>query len=256
MVFIEIRFWRYALYRAYLNLISEASRYYLGWLWWLLEPIAMTAVFFFVFAYLRPSNTENFRYFLIIGVTTWIWFANAVANSTDSLMVAKSMILQIRLPKLMFPFISVISASFKQTFVFATVLVVCGYIFGPSAAWYYLPVLVLTQLVLILAVASSVAFVCCWVRDLRFIVRSGLTLMMFCSGLFFAIDAMPPAYQEVFRLNPMATLIEQYRLVLMDGSVPDASWCIKLAAASLLWLYLVRRAYDHFDLLLTRRVTV
>ena len=254
MVLIETHLWRYALYRAYLNLISEASRYYLGWLWWFLEPIAMTAVFFFVFTYLRPSNTENFRYFLIIGVTMWLWFANGVANSTDSLMVAKGIVIQIRLPKLLFPFISVVSASFKQIFVFATVLIVCGSIFGLSAAWFYLPIVVITQLVFILAVASSVAFVCCWVRDLRFIVRSGLTLMMFCSGLFFSIDAMPPAYQEIFRLNPMATLIEQYRFVLLSGAVPDVSWCFKITIASVLWLYLLRWAYEHFDLILTRRV--
>ena len=256
MTLIEPYLWRYALYRAYLNLISEASKYYLGWLWWFLEPIAMTAVFFFVFTYLRPSNTENFRYFLIIGVTTWIWFANGVANSTDSLIVGRSMIMQIRLPKLLFPFIAVVSASLKQAFVFVTVMVVCGSIFGLSSAWFYLPILVLTQLVLILACASSVAFVCCWVRDLRFIVRSGLTLMMFCSGLFFSIDAMPPAYQEVFRLNPMATLIEQYRLVLMSGGVPDTAWCFKVGVASLVWLFLLKKAYEHFDLLLTRRVMV
>ena len=254
MVLIETHYWRYALYRAYLNLISEASRYYLGWLWWFFEPIAMTAVFFFVFTYVRPSTTENFRYFLIIGVTTWLWFANGVANSTDSLMVAKSMVTQIRMPKLLFPFISVVSASFKQTFVLATILIVCGSIFGLSAAWLYLPVVVFTQLVLILAVASTVAFVCCWVRDLRFIVRSGLTLMMFCSGLFFSIDAMPPAYQDIFRLNPMAILIEQYRFVLLTGAVPDVSSCIKIAVASMLWLYLLRWAYEHFDLILTRRV--
>ena len=237
-------------------MISEASKYYLGWLWWFLEPIAMTAAFLFVFTYLRSSSTENFKYFLIIGVTTWLWFANGVANSTDCLMVAKSIVTQVRLPKLLFPFICVVSASYKPVFVFATGLIVCGSIFGLSGAWFYLPVLMFTQLALILAVASSVAFFCCWVRDLRFIVRSGLTLMMFCFGLFFSIDAMPPAYQEILRLNPMATLIEQYRHVLLAGLVPDIPWCIKLAVASMLWLYLLRRAYEHFDLLLTRRLMV
>ena len=182
MVLIETHLWRYALYRAYLNLISEASRYYLGWLWWFLEPIAMTAVFFFVFTVLRAPNVENFQYFLIVGVTTWLWFNNGVANSTDSLMGAKSLISQMQLPKLLFPFTTVVSASLKHAFVFATVLIFMGTTLGPSMAWLYLPVLVLTQLVLILAVASTVAFVCCWIRDIRLVVRSGLTLMMFCSG--------------------------------------------------------------------------
>ena len=254
MVLIDTHLWRYAIYRAYLNLIGEASRYYLGWLWWFLEPIAMTGVFFFVFTYLRASNVENFQHFLIIGVTTWLWFANSVGNSTDTLMVAKSLISQSSLPKLLFPFTSVVSASLKHAFVFTTVLIFVGLTLGPSAAWLYLPILVFTQFLLVLACSSAVAFICCWVRDLRFIVRSGLTLMMFCSGIFFSIDRMPPAYQEAFRLNPMALLIEDYRQVLLAGTLPDVSTCARIAAASLLCLYVMKWAYGRFDLSLTRRV--
>ena len=254
MVLIEPHLWRYALYRAYLNLVGEASRYYLGWLWWLLEPIAMTGVFFFVFTYLRPSSGENFRYFLLIGVTSWLWFANGVANSTDSLLVARSVVSQMRLPKLLFPLTSVVSASLKHVFVFSTVLIVLGLTFGPSAAWSFLPVLAFTQFLLTLACASAVAFACCWIRDLRFVVRSGLTLMMFCSGLFFAIEDMPAAYQTVFRLNPMALLIEDYRQVLLSGTVPDVSSCARIATLSVLSLYGMKWAYERFDLTLTRRV--
>ena len=157
MLLLDPHLWRYAAYRAYLNLIGEASRYYLAWLWWFLEPIAMTGVFFFVFKYLRAPNAENFQYFLIIGVTMWLWFANGVSNSTESLRVAKSMISQMPLPKLLFPFTSVIAASLKQVFVLAIVLIVMGVVFGPSSAWFYLPVLLLTQFALMLAFGSTVA---------------------------------------------------------------------------------------------------
>lgn len=254
MFLIEPHLWRYALYRAYLNLIGEASRYYLAWLWWFLEPIAMTGVFFFVFTYLRAPNAENFQYFLIIGVTTWLWFANGVSNSTESLRVAKGMISQRPLPKLLFPFTCVVSASLKHIFVFAIVLIVMAAMIGPSPAWLYLPVLLLTQFALMLAFASTVAFVCCRLRDLSFVVRSGLTLMMFCSGIFFAVDRMPPAYQEAFRLNPMALLIEDYRTVLLDGAVPEFLPCARIALVSIVWLYLMQRAYARWDLTLTRHV--
>ena len=254
MLLLQPHLWRYALYRAYLNLIGEASRQYLGWLWWFLEPIAMTGVFFFVFTYLRRSPMENFQFFLIVGVTTWLWFNNGVSNSTDSLLSARSIVSQMRLPKLLFPFTAAVSATLKHGFVFAIVLVVMGLMFGVSAAWLYLPVLVVTQFLLILATASAVALVCCWIRDVRFIVRSGLTLMMFCSGIFFMIDDMPPAYQDVLRLNPMAILIEDYREVLLQGIVPDGASSVRIGIASVVWLYLMQWAYGRFDLTLTRRI--
>lgn len=253
---IDKHLWRYAIYRAYWNLTAEASKYYLGWLWWFLEPIALTAVFFLVFSYLRPArgDIENFPAFLIVGVTTWLWFANAVANSTDVLVGARAIVSQMRLPKLLFPAIAVAAASLKQGFVFAVLLVFLGVAFGLSWTWMFLPLLAATQLVLILAAAGTVAFVCCCVRDVRFVVRSGLTLMMFCSGLFFAIADMPEQWQGVLRLNPMAVMLEQYRVALLYATAPDLAWCAKAVLASGVWLFALQRLYEGFDRTLTRRI--
>lgn len=253
-ILMEAHLWRYTVYRAGLNLIAEASRYYLGWLWWLLEPLAMTGVFFVVFTYLRPSAMEGFTHFLIVGVTMWVWFANGVGNSADTLAGARGLISQMRLPKLLFPAIAVMSATVKQGFVFAIVLVFLGSVRGVALPWVSLPLLAFTQFTLILAVAATVAFACCWVRDLRFIVRSGLTLTMFCSGLFYSIDSLPANWQALFRLNPMAVMIEQYRAVMLAGAAPDFLWCAKVIIGSGLWLLALKWAYARFDLQLTRRV--
>lgn len=256
MTLIDKHLWRYAIYRAYLNLEAEASKYYLGWLWWFLEPIALTAVFFLVFSYLRParSDIENFPAFLVVGVTTWLWFANAVGNSTDVLVGARAIVSQMRLPKLLFPAIAVAAASLKQAFVFAVLLVFLGFAFGPDWTWIFLPLLAGTQLVLILAAAGTVAFVCCCVRDVRFVVRSGLTLMMFCSGLFFAIADMPAQWQAPLRWNPMAVMLEQYRLVLLYDTAPDLVWCAKAVVAGGVWLLALEKCYEGFDRVLTRRI--
>jgi len=172
---IEVRYWRYCLYRSYLNLISEASRYRLGWLWWFLEPVAMTAVFYIVFTFIRPRG-EDFIYFLIVGVTAWLWFSSGVGNATQSLLTAKNLIVQMTVPKLMFPAISAITASYKQAFVLAILLVVVGTASGPSAEWLALPLLLAVQFLLIVACAVTVAFLCAWLPDVRFIVVSGLQL--------------------------------------------------------------------------------
>ncbi len=254
MVLIEKHLWRYALYRAYLNLVGEASKYYLGWLWWFLEPIAMTGVFFVVFTYLRSSGMEHFTYFLIIGVTTWLWFANSVANSTAALASAKGIISQIRLPKLLFPIIVVTAAGLKQGFVFAILLIFLGATLGANAAWLALPLVAAAQLALILAAAATVALACCWLHDLRFIVNSGLTLMMFCSGLFFDINALPPILEELMRLNPMAVMLEQYRMIFLHGALPDIAWCATVLVGCGIWLYALRWAYQRLDVELTRRV--
>ena len=253
MIDLKPRHWRYALYRSHVNLVSEASRYYLGWLWWFLEPLAMAAVFFVVFTYLRPRG-PGFMYFLIIGVTTWLWFSNSVANSTQSLSAAKSLILQMRLPKLLFPLIGILMAGYKQVFVFTILLLVIASTTGVQWSWLAFPVLVVVQGLLIAAVAPAVALVCTLVPDFRFLVVSGLQLMMFCSGIFFDIDDLPETVQYWFRLNPMAVALEQYRDVLLHGQLPDFIWCLSIATGSIVAILATASVLQRYDQDITRRV--
>lgn len=250
---IALHYWRYALYRGYLNLIAEAARHYLGWLWWLFEPLAMTAVFFVVFRYLRGAG-EDFVYFLIVGVTTWLWFSNAVGGTTQSLVNARNLVMQMKLPKLMFPIVNVAAATYKQAFVFAMLLPVVATAHGIAWSWLWLPLLVASELALIVAVAGTVAFLCVALPDLRYVVVSLLQLMMFCSGIFFDIAAYPEDVQRWFYLNPMAVLLQQYRLVLLEGAVPDVAWCLALMAASAAWVLLLMWCYRRWDQFLTRRI--
>ena len=253
MILIEVRHWRYAMYRGYLNLLTEASKYHFGWLWWLLEPILMTAVFAMVFTFIRPRGVD-FVYFLVVGVTAWLWFSNAVGNSTQSLVAAKSLIIQTRLPKTLFPLIAVITSSYKQFFVFCVLFGVFALTSGISPSWIALPLVVLTELCLIVAVATSAAFLCAWFPDVRFFVVSGLQLMMFCSGIFFDISTFPPAAQDWFRANPMAVLIEQYRAILLYGQWPNLAWCGAAGVGAVLWIAIVDRLQRRFDQAITLRV--
>lgn len=253
VMLMDRRYWNYAFYRSYLNLAADASRYYLGWAWWVLEPLALTAVFYVVFKFLRPRD-EDFVYFLIVGVTTWLWFSNGVGNSTQSLTAARGLILQLKVPKAMFPLINVIAVTYKQAFVFAVLLIALALTVGASWSWSGLPILILVELLMIVAAANTVALLCVWLPDLRFVVTSGLQLMMLCSGIFFEISSFPERVQTWFRINPMAVLLEEYRLVLLHGSLPDLLWCAAMAAGSLVWIVLVGYAYRHWDEHLTRRI--
>ncbi len=252
-VLIDGRYWRYAAYRAYLNLVADASRYHLGWLWWILEPMAMTAVFYVVFRFLRARD-EDFIYFLIVGVTTWLWFSNSVSNATQSLVAAKGLITQIKVPKMMFPLVSVLTGCYKQSFVFVCLLCVVALLVGVSSSWVFFPLLVCVQALMIAAAATTAAFVCAWLPDMRFVIVSGLQLMMFCSGIFFDIGSYSPDVQSWFWLNPMAVLLDQYRAILLFARPPDFAWCGTVIASCLACLATLSFLYQRYDHALTRRV--
>jgi lipopolysaccharide transport system permease protein len=59
------------------------------------------------------------------------------------------------------------------------------------------------------------------VPDLRFGIEQVLTVVMFLSGVVFALDAVPSPLREIIALNPVATLLDAARGILMHGQWPD-----------------------------------
>ena len=60
-------FWSFVTTKVTLNLKAEASKSYLSYLWWLLEPALFVAVLYVVFGIFLAKGTPNFVVFLMCG---------------------------------------------------------------------------------------------------------------------------------------------------------------------------------------------
>jgi lipopolysaccharide transport system permease protein len=60
-----------------------------------------------------------------------------------------------------------------------------------------------------------------FVPDLRFVIEQVLTVMMFLSGIVFSLEAVPEPMRAWFALNPIATLVDAGRGILMHAQWPD-----------------------------------
>jgi lipopolysaccharide transport system permease protein len=59
-----------------------------------------------------------------------------------------------------------------------------------------------------------------------------LTVLMFLSGVVFALDDVPSPLREAIALNPVATLLEATRGVLMHAQWPNWIALLKVGAIS------------------------
>jgi len=245
----DYRLKRYAelvFYKAYADLRAEAARGYLGILWWVLEPILYMAAFYVVFGLLMHRGGEGFVAFLLCGLVSWKWFDSTVRGGGSAIKVNALLMQQVYLPKYLFPFIVVLVNSVKFLIVLGLLLLFLQLYGIPfSLSWLALPVLVAVQMLLIVSVTCLVASVVPFLPDLKLLIDNGLMLMMFMSGVFFDIGTVDPEMQGVLRLNPMASLIEGYRAVLLKGVWPDWSMMAVVALFSLvvfcLSMYLIKR---------------
>ena len=237
------------LFKAVANAKTEVSRYYLNYLWWVIEPLLLLLVFYVIFGIFMKSGTQNYVAFLIVGLTFWNWFSRTINNSASSILNAKAMMLHIKLPKIFFPLEVVFTDLFKQVFVLALLIFFLTlYETGASETWLLLPIVISVQIVLTIAIAIIVSAIIPFLPDLKFAVNTGLTLLFFSSGIFFDIDtAVPEEYRKYLYLNPVAGLLKSYRQVLIAHSQPDWYYLAAVAGVSVILLLFGSWLINRFD---------
>lgn len=254
-----MRRWHYlelVIYKAWADLASEASRAYVGFLWWILEPAFYMGAFYVAFGVgLRGGGVDK-ALFLLAGLVPWKWFASSVQNGSLAIQNNSGLIQQVYLPKYILPWIVVITNSVKFLIILALLLLLAMSLgHGADATWLALPVLMLVELMLIAALASLTAAVVPLLPDLRLIIDNGITVLMFLSGIFYEVGSLPPRLQAGLRLNPMVPVIEGFRQVVMDHQWPKwgvLGWVVlaSLLVYSMAFWVLKRHDRDYPKLML------
>jgi lipopolysaccharide transport system permease protein len=208
-------------YKAYADLRAEAARAYLGVLWWVLEPLLYICVFYLVFGVLLERGGQGFVSFMLCGLVVWRWFSSSLARGANAIPSSAGLMMQVYLPKYLFPAIVLITHALKFIIVFALFLT---YLLlaesSLSVTWLALPVVLIVQILLIVGCTALLAAVVPFLPDVRMLIENALTLLFFLSGIFYDIGEFPDRVQSYFLLNPMAVLIDSYRSVLLEGVWP------------------------------------
>jgi len=123
--------------------------------------------------------------------------------------------------------------------------VVVNGVWGTGFAWtqLLLPLALLPFCVLLMGLSLLIAAFGVFVRDLAQIMGSLVTLAMFLGPIFYPRAAMPETMRPWLALNPITVPLEQARLLLFDGLLPDFAVLAVYASAALsiygvgLWLF-------------------
>jgi homopolymeric O-antigen transport system permease protein len=210
--------------QARMALKSDASNYFMGYLWWILEPLLYVAVFYLVFDIILGTKSPNFLVFLMTGKLPYVWFSKSVNQASNSIVANAGLIGKIDIPKTIFPMAIIQEGLYKQSTVFLllfAVLALNGYM--PSLTWAWLVPVMIVNYLLIVACSLIGAFLVCFVRDFSMLITMGMIFLMFTSGIFWDVRELadPQMSAMVLAYNPIAFLLDAYRQVLMHNLIPD-----------------------------------
>jgi lipopolysaccharide transport system permease protein len=215
------------------QLAARYRRSLLGWLWALAPPVAQLAVFYFVFTKVVPTSVDSYVAFLFIGIVTWNWFATGLALAATSLETRRDLLTRPGFPTALLPAVAIAVAFVDYLLTLPLLLVVVAFSTSLSPAAFVLPLLLGIQFLLTVGIGWLVAPANVFFRDVGHLVGVLLLLGFFLTPIFYSREQAPKSYAPLYDFNPIAQLLDAYRAVLIDGSLPAYTPLVAVAAAAL-----------------------
>lgn len=201
----------------------------LGAAWAFIGPLGYVVVFTVFFD--RTAKIETFGrpypVFSYAALIPWGFFAQSLGRATTSVVDNLVLLNKVACPRETFVISSIMTA-FVDMLVSALAFPIVVLVYGQSfygATMYLVPILLL-QVAIALAIALLIGSVLIYVRDIRHILGLTTQLLMFATPVVWGQAAIRQHTSElVVRLyaflNPMATVCESYRRVLVFGEQPE-----------------------------------
>ncbi|MCE7985832.1 MAG: ABC transporter permease [Caldilinea sp. CFX5] len=204
---------------------SRYQQSLLGGLWIIAQPLATVAVFSTIFTLFVPVDTGAVPYpvFSYAALAPWLLLANGLSDMADSLVNNMHLITKIYFPREILPLASLL-ARFLDFLVASVLLVVLLFVFQVTVSpvlWLFLPLIILIQLALMLGLGFMLAAANVFYRDVRSLLTLGLQLWFYASPIIYSVEMVPPYLRPFYLLNPMASILEAYRAILLYGVMPS-----------------------------------
>ena len=219
----------------------------LGYLWSILDPLVMAAIYWFVFTVVfgRGVGHEPYIVFLLAGLLPWMWFTGAVSDSTRAFTREAKLIRSTTIPRTIWVGRLVLSKGIE--FLLAIpVLALFAIIFGAQlhleALWWLLAIPL--QAGLTLGIGLLVAPLVVFFRDLERAVKLVLRFLFYASPIIYGLGDLPDELQFWGAFNPLAGIFSLYRAAFFPQELDWFAVGISAAmtVAFLVVGYLVYRA--------------
>jgi ABC-type polysaccharide/polyol phosphate export permease len=209
----------------------------IGFLWTMLHPLIMMVVWTVLFSQVFRVQVENYLVYALSGITFWQFFTQTVTSNLYSLRGNSRLLTKLPVPKALFPVATVLSGLVNFSFALVPLLGIAlatGSHFTFALA--FLPIGMVIATVFTLGAGLLLAPLAVIFSDTVEVVGILLSLVLYLTPVFYPPSIIPARLQPLFRLNPLAAILEVFRAPLVTGSLP-AGVDVMIAMASALLVF-------------------
>jgi ABC-type polysaccharide/polyol phosphate export permease len=235
------------------DILTRYKRSVLGIAWTMLNPLGTMLIMSVVFSRAFGQGKEYAAY-ILSGLVAWIFFSQTTSAAMAQLVWGEGLFKRIYVPRTVFALSAVGVGLVNITLALIPLLFVM-LVTGVTVRWTIMlvPVPVLFLALFALGVGLLVSALAVYFADVAEMYQILLVAWMYLSPILYTEEYLVnlhPMAIWIARLNPMFHLVNLFRAVVFDGSVPDPARVliaggIALATALAGWLVFTRQA-DEF----------
>tara|TARA_B100000315_G_scaffold252780_2_gene290273 strand:+ start:4912 stop:5649 length:738 start_codon:yes stop_codon:yes gene_type:complete len=244
----------------YKDFIGKYKGTAMGFTWSVITPLCIILIFTFVFSTILKvrfggGRSADFVVYFLCGMIPWLAFSDALNRSAMLIRENAHFVQRVIFPVEILPLSVVLSGMIQLGIGLLLLLGAVGVFFTPLT-WtvVFVPLLVCLQLLFTIGLAWTIACLGVFLRDTGHAIGLGTQMWMFLTPIIYPAELVPESLKILLIINPMAHLVQDYRLVIIEGTVPDLGGlviltCVMVMVAAAGYLFFMRSKSAFADVL-------
>ena len=190
-----------------------------------------------------PSDDFPYPIFALSALVPWIFLAQSVAQAATSLVGDANLLGKVYFPRLVIPLAKVMSFLIDLAIALGVLgLFVALYGASPSVGMVALPGFLLLAFVTALGAGTLLATLNVRYRDVTVAIPLLVQLWLFATPVIYPASLIGGAWQYIYALNPMVSVIEGVRWAFLGAPAPEVA-IVAISAASAVFLLVAGTVY-------------
>lgn len=243
--------------RAWSLAVTQNKGFLLGNLWLILNPLVDAAIYMVLFGVLFSASTPDFPAYLLVGIFMFGVTSRDVNSAAGIIQTNKGLIRAFSFPRAVLTLASVLRNLLESVPSLVVMwLMLVPMVGAPRPTWLLFPVLFVVHVVFDTGLAFSAARLGSDVPDARRVIPILFRFLLYGSAITFAVsryDALPWLARIVHH-NPLFLLVDGYRQLLLNGTVPTLdhwaellAWAMGALLVGLWWFWRAEVSYGRND---------
>ena len=229
------KFWNLTSYLAKSGFRIRNEGSFLGILWYLLSPLLLFGMLFFIFSNNLGSGVEYYPLYLLLGLIMFNFFTASTGEAISVIRNNKSLLKSINLPRMSFVAGSVLKFVYSNAFEFVVFAALMLIVRDNAANALFYPLVMLFFAVFVFGISLIVASVSVYFLDFGNLWAFFCNLLWFATPIFYALGAHP-ILSAFSYFNPVYYYITAARDLIIYRVIPPSVILVGVVAFAVIFL--------------------